>query len=333
MEEDYWRSRRHRFSAAEAFSIAMHSIYYTNLASAMVALKEAASLDHPTALAVLAMLQNIPSVTNLEVVRKAIDAQTLIYPWVVGYRHRDAAKFGKYMPALKIAAETGDAASQYLYGAYLFEAQQDTTELLGWYHKAAAQGFADAFERISQTCRLPNGDIDPIGSLRLQLKAATLGSLKATRFIASQMDRHLPAAWIAANITAVELAIFFAKDKLFSRGSSAAPFFKFITDAYDGAQCTNPAFANTCLDTLFIVGREFNDYERCYLRLDDESHALVQPLVRLYLKISARVRQIALQSIIILRDNRRINRDIAVMIAKIVYASRLDVAAWYTLDD
>lgn len=292
-------------------------------------MQEAAQQGHRYSDTISATLSTIQATIGPNVVADTIAKfQSQLHdgmnPAAIGYRRISDSDLATL--EFKEAAEAGDGASQYLYARQLLGKTGSEKLSLSWLKRAAEQNFADALDAWSYCLRSPNGKRDEAEFIRMQFKAASLGSSRAARDISAKMEDGGHALIIKLVVTNAELSQFYARSYVMWREGSMVPFAKVMMDAYQNFEADGDASA---LEGLFVIGREFKDYDQCYSRVDDETHALAQPAVKLYLKISARVRQAAVQSILILRDNRLINRDVATMIPKMVYASRFEVVAWY----
>lgn len=81
------------------------------------------------------------------------------------------------------------------------------------------------------------------------------------------------------------------------------------------------------LSTVFMAGQEFDDYERYFIKFKDQEHLIAQRCVAVYRQITSLARHACVHTILILRS-LGVCRDIAIVIAKLVYASRSETD-WY----
>lgn len=88
-------------------------------------------------------------------------------------------------------------------------------------------------------------------------------------------------------------------------------------------------FKATNLPKLFVAGRTFEALRKYYCRDNKTSYEpFVDRAIEMYCQVTSRAREATIQTLLILKE-LGVMKDIRLLIAKLVYASRVEVE-WYT---
>lgn len=326
---DYWLSRRPKYTVEETFGIGLDYVLDDGFYQALGPLKLAASRGHEEAAWLIGQF-DIPSSSIDNIDRNApIRSMCFIgddtprsdrYLWWFASR---SGSIDVEYPSILSCAEAGDAICQHIIGErYEDEVDYDSSAI--WYAKAASQNFARSAHRLSLLFKIgvTERGADKQESKRFLHQAANLNYAPAIRELYSDLDQ--------TGDTSVEIsinaAVLDARAYIMDSWGSLSPLKKKLDTAK--LNFNNPETRNDAIRLYYMVGREFEGYDYYHMRLEGTIGGDVSvPTAKFYRQMTSKTRQASVQTILALRSIG-ICRDVAVLIAKLVYASRMD-AEWY----
>lgn len=339
MMEDYWLSRRPDCSTAEIFSMAQQELMNYCINPALELLAVAAHRGHLESKWLFGHLQDRQSfIVNALTTHKS-GAEFYFggsdHPIAVKYRlalfdPRDIDEIEE----TKLLAESGDAVAQYTMGKCYRKCPGNDSRLkeISWYQKAADQNFPPAISALTILLRPKDKESikDNHEHIQKLLRAAAFGCRQAGNQLvnclmyltAGQRKQACEIHAISdAEMAAIE-AILFLRAKI-DVAEKVLSRLRWSFIVLDGLDDTNEA-----LKQIFIVGQIFDKYSQYSDRFYEELQEPSQTAMVVYRQMIGKARQASIQTILCLRFNRLTVKDIAIVIAKLVYATRMD-AVWY----
>lgn len=304
-KDDYWLSRRPKYDVGEIFRIALHYVLKLKPYEAFKCLRLAAAQGHEEAIFLNRHFETYgatpaPGVgINLYVFYRTTfernpDPRALKYAmWFMEPYERNGT-------LLWMLADEGEAMAQYML-ARRCKRLKDIDGAIRWHRKAAEQNFAPSAYKLSRLSRISKCDTSE--SNALLLRAAQLGHERAMLVLCGPLQ---PPSKLRIR---VEVRL------ILSTNSTIVGILEGIV------KYANARLKKEGIGKVFVIGQEFDDYIKYYPELSDKMSTVVQSSVKIYQQMTSRVRQVAVQAILILRS-LGVCRDVAVLIAKLVYASR-----------
>lgn len=219
----------------------------------------------------------------------------------------------------KYAADTGNAVGQYHY--YMLSYRRENPKDLIYLEKAAAQNFPKAIEELAKRTWSKIHNID-LRSRRAELflRGAELGNFFCIKKISelyakitdpSKEDKINAAKWICRSYIWGDRSVNFADD-LNLIGSRLN--LNYIDNIY----------------YYFTVGREADGYDEFFPIFNEKEYDALCEASRYYRMILSAARESSLCTLWTLRPI--LSKDVATVIAKMVYDSRLDPMVWIRTD-
>jgi TPR repeat protein len=312
--EDYWLSRRPRYTFEQICNIAFSYVIERRLEDAVPLLELMAAQNHEEAQWLLAFYGTlilhdgrIKFMLNrdwAEALFKVMDNPRAIkYRFIFGFKEYPADKEGA---ALKLITST-DVISQYVLAKY-YASKGDYETAIYWCRLAAAQNFAPANYKL---VRWTNNKAE---KLRLTMSYINSGYIwiKGIYDLVETFEDNIPLT------TLIE-----ARSILVHNFSMCRTTFKYL----NAANLTNVSNRDITITALFIVGREFDESQKYHLSISTAIKDKLPAAIRIYRQMTGLARQAVIQTILVLRQCGLV-KDIAVLIAKIVYTARQDIV-WY----
>lgn len=285
MTDNYWLSRHPKYNLEETFNIAWYYVLNGGFCEALPSLRLASQQGHEEATFLLKHIETSGLVRTSFI--KNPDPRAVKYVFWFSQANARQESFISEM------AHGGDAMCQYM-AAQFCKRADDRKGAIEWHRKAAEQNFAPSIYKLSRLLRVSGKDTAE--SDAWLLKAAKLSYPLAMGTI---MD---PFLWRGQVKLPVELRIRF-QAQLVMYGKRR----ELITGKNH--------------ETLFIVGQEFDDYEKYYPLVNENISIVVGATIEMYRQMTSKARRSSFHTILTLRQIG-VCRDIAIMIGKLVYATR-----------
>lgn len=337
IKNDYWLSRRPRYTGDELFAKAQHHLLNIALLAALRLLRLAVAQNHAEAKWLL----------NYLLARRIEDGQPSRFisvnhwvRWIFSdSQNSRILPYHLYFSDLKDPADlcsaiklakAGDGMAQFILGRH-YEASYDDVRAELWYQKAVDQNYPSAFYALACCC-IPKKnqelDNDP-RYVDLIIKGARLDDKHAMDMVldiyTGRNYRNYPDQ--PREITELELLRISTAagiEKTFGRREIARRLQLNFNNLHDMVNM------QVNLNSIFTVGQFLADTEDIYphRKADNEYNQTIARAVYVYQQMTSKARQAAVYAILVLRCNKLVVRDVAILIAKLVYASRMDVE-WY----
>lgn len=330
---DYWLSRRCKYDPQQLFQVGQQLLLNSDWRGSLRQLNLAASLGHPEAMLVVECFakENLDS-------RLVVDGQSTRH-WLkhvfMSSDHSTLKSYGLHfsqlfgnlgqdeIDQLLQLAEQGEILAQHILGNYYLHDCDDLIQAQFWYDKAIGQKFADS------SCELAavhisfheGGIINQSMPYVLPLfEAANRGSHRAMQFLGmlyqEQCTRH---SLLSIGITELDAVILEARRYLETgqtRNADEMPY-------RHGEIMKNKGNHSK----LFRTGKRFDSTLRYQVDEEDEEYhyqLFIDDCTELYLKTTSKARRASIQTILVLRSGGLV-KDVAILIAKLVYSSRGEV--------
>lgn len=330
---DYWLSRQPKYTVEETFRIGLHYFLDEYFYQALGPLRLAASRGHEEAAWLVARIK-IPSSSSDNIGRGAPirsisfigddTARSDRYLWWFASR---SGSIGEEYPSILKCAEAGDAICQHII-AERYDDVEDFKSAAVWYSKSAKQDFGRSAYQLSILLKMDMTELpaDKQESKRLLLQAVKLNYQPAIRELYSLLQQT-PDTSVEFSINAATLD---ARACIMDSWRSLSGLEKKLDVAK--LNFNNSESRNDAIRMYYAVGQEFDGYNYYHMRLEGTIGEDVSvPTAKLYRRMSSKARRIAIQTIITLRRLGMV-KDIAILIAKLVYQSRVE-SVWYEAVD
>lgn len=324
MTENYWLSRRPKYTVEQIFRIGFEFVLEGRSEASFKPLELAAAGGHAEALWLMKHYETYPDnlVHNLfdrSSFSKHNSPRAMKYQlWFPGRLELDAEQ----RQLLGQLAEEGEAMCQHL----LAEIHDDAREFklaVAWYSKAAAQNFSRSVYRLAvlRGSMVLGSIYDKKESQRLLILAVKLAYPAALRDIQEAICKLDDSSVnFAINVVRYEARI------RINDIVSSSTFLKTKLDE-DRFDLNKTESRDAAVRLYYALGYEFDDYEKYHVLLRGSINDVVVPTVTVYQQITSKARRAVVQTILVLRS-LRVCRDIAILIAKLVYNSRSE-EDWY----
>lgn len=220
------------------------------------------------------------------------------------------------------AAEQGCDAAQCALGTR-FTIEEDFKQAIYWHRQAAAQDNAYSCYVLSGMLRDGVGGLqaDSVAAAKLCLRASDLGSDTAT------WSHDYPTEEEAK----LDYARLLARRYMRHGWDDSHEVIQIVKQSFGDLHQGN-AHKQHAIETLYGIGQELYEYDLYYEKADKgacrKTNMRSDSAVKLYLQLSSRARKAAVQTMLIML-RLGVVKDIAKLIAKLVYASRTE-APWYS---
>lgn len=339
----YWLSRQPKYTAEETFRIGFHYVLRSEITESLKCLQLAADQGHDEAIFLLIHFKTHGS----GYASRHIDAKRRRFLKMSfdDNPHPRAFKYSVWFSPIRSSfnisqygllaglVDTEEPLIQYVI-AKAHEKLQDWETAIEWHRKAAARDFPHSMYRLSI---LLNKGKKSMGeyteeSGRLLLRAIQLGHSLATTDVIGMATgrRHRPNVWMNWLITFDKLEV----TKLDARQSMLKTFrhgWTMLNELKDPRTLITFAERDEEIVLHFVIGQEYDEYDTYYPDVQNAVEQLIRPIVGLYRQMTSRARQVAVYTIMALRS-LGVVKDIAILIAKLVYQSRVEVV-WYEAAD
>lgn len=294
MTDNYWLSRRPKYNLEETFRIAWYYVLNDGFCEALPSLRLASQQDHEEA---TFLLKHIETSGLASPIRK-VDHNYTRMSFIKNPDLR-AVKYALWFTRASARqeslvlemAQNGDAMCQYM-TAQFCKRRNDRKGAIQWHRKAAEQNFSPSIYKLSRLLKT-----DSVESDAWLLQGANLRDPLAMETI---MD---PFLWRGQTKLPVDLRIrFHVQLAMYGKRSELIVFSKSHA-------------------TSFIVGQEFDDYEKYYPLVNEKISILAEAMIDSYRQMTSKARRGSLHTILTLRQIG-VCRDIAIMIGKFVYTTR-----------
>ncbi len=321
MKPNYWLSRRPKYNMEEIFRIAQHYILNTKFHESLTSLRLAAALGHEEARFLNMHFEMYGASRNRENHMPILD---FAHQSFSKNEHPRAIKYAWWFcddrneTVILSMAEGGCALSQHMMGQ-LCKTRQDYGGATAWFSRAADQNLTWAIYELSRVLRrFPNSSArhDTVESDALLLKAADLSYSRA-------IDRLLdPFGW-HGEMGLSEVV----RDTLQARLNVSRQTAKSLVLKHMLCVIENFPGRENRIMRSFAVGREIADCDKYHPSFNNDFLTIIGPVVTIYRQMTSKARQAAVQTVLALRV-LGVVKDVAVLIAKVVYASRSEMV-WY----
>lgn len=318
MTENYWLSRRSKYDLEETFRIALHYVLKLKPYEAFKCLRLAAAQGHEEAIFLNKHFETYgatpaygnPNNTVMTFSRHSFerndDPRALKYAlWFMEPYERNSTLLWRL-------AEDGEAMAQYMVAQHT-KWLNDIDGAIRWHRKAAEQNFAPSIYKLSRLSR--NGKVDTAQSDALLFRAAQLGYGDAVSLLGDNFR------WNEFTAVSPVMRTRFQARLIMIRTLQHAAILANIVKFRDSR------LPKEGIGKVFAIGQEFDDYIKYYPELNDKMSSAVQPSVKIYQQMTSSSRHANVQTILIMRK-LGVCRDVAILIAKLVYASRAE-SDWY----
>lgn len=310
------------------FRLGQHNLMNDNIDKAIKFLRLSSEKGHEEASWIVSLMDQTPFVESEDgggsnetwiwchsVFEKEDSDRALCYRlWFMDLSNEIDLKLVKY------AADTGNAVGQYHYYTILSNRWELTRENFIYLEKAASQNLLMAI-RDRAKCAGINCPTDRIGDphMKFYLHGAELGDLTCI-----EMMSH---AYSKICDISVENRINYVKwrcrHSIYGGNSfqSAGELKAIRVSIADSSEKNTDYIYN-----YFTVGREVDGYDEYFIRFREAEHEELQKAVEFYRRILNIVRKSALFTLWALKPV--LSKDVATIIAKLIYDSRLDPVIW-----
>lgn len=211
-------------------------------------------------------------------------------------------------------AEAGNAILQYMIGQH-YDLSGNVNEAVYWHRKAAEQDFAPSVYAL--WCLLRAQKVPGMQCTPFLLRAAELGYRAAI-----STSRHQLQLNYLGDIS-LETMI-----RLETRIITIEPWRDDISKLTDMVKYANARLRKDGIGKVFVIGQLLDEWYTYHPDVGNKTLVALQPAVGIYRRMTSRVRHATMQTILVLRS-LGVCRDIAILISKLVYASRAETS-WYT---
>lgn len=324
----YWLSRRPKLTAEQLFLMGRQHLLNEDFIVAARLLKIAAELGHYEATWLDHRLMSKNVRAGVTTGFNSIDRWL---KWVFADNDDDeqsnATKYRLWFSRLDdedeinelfALARAGEVLAQFALGQYCVEAGDDVVNANLWYKKASEQGFIDAdYELASSQIGYHQGGIHPdsIKYILSLFDVANQGNHNSMKHIDTFWRQDvIRRSLISAGITELDATIIIARCYLETDR---------VVQVIVCDQATIKLKCNAA--KIFMAGKTFDELLEYYpLKWDHAYNQFITEVVGMYRQMTSSARRTVVQTILILKS-LGVCRDVRTLIAKLVYATRMDV--------
>jgi hypothetical protein len=330
---NYWLSRRSKYDPQQLFQVGQQLLLNSDWRGSFRQLNLAASLGHPEAMLIVECFaqENLDS----RVVTDSISTRHWLKCVFGQSKDPTARAYSLYfsqsvgdleqieVDRLLELAEQGEVMAQHALGSHYYDDHDDQKEAGFWYCKVANQAFVESsYKLIAEHISFHEGGIveRSMHHVLPLFNAANGGSHRAMQFVGhlyqEECTRH---SLLSVGITEVDAVILEARRYLENGHVHGADEMQYKHDEIMKNKSNH--------DKLFRAGRMFDSTLRYQVDEENEEYhykAFINGVIGLYLKATSKARHASIQTILTLRSGGLV-KDVAILIAKLVYSSRDDV--------
>lgn len=328
----YWLSRKPKLTAEEVFVMGRQHLLNGDYIDAVRILKSAAKMGHPEAI----WLND--RFTEKNVMAGKPFGFDSTWHWLESlFTDSDDPIAVKYrlwfslfdemgdMSEIFALASAGEMLAQFKLGQYCLEFGDDAERSEMWYRKAADQGFVEA------DCQLAGDKITyhEGGILEESMKyvlplfdAANRGCHSAMKFVHTLWsEKGARRSLISTGISELDVAIILARCDLETDRCVHESF------------CNQASIRSDCNDQkIYLAGKTFDGVLEFYPVTDHHTYkTFIIQIVNVYQQMTSNARQATIHTLLVLQT-LGVCRDIRTLIAKLLYATRMDVEWRYPID-
>ena len=339
--DDYWLSRRPKYSDDEIFRIGMNYILARNLITSRLCLELATKNNHPEAQFVLNCIKQFDAVIRPDL---GMDIHEINYDRgsIFGDIHDPrAAKYALWFSAwdnlrpefIEYIKETLDDEPMMLHAYAEINQMIGNNEIsLEYFSKAAAKRFAPAMHSLSKSIfwvKLTDfADCETEAAVLLR-RAVNLGYDRAISDVLDicSTSHNYARSWKDKfQFTYLETCQLQAKSCLLDDPETMRKVVS-VVKTYNARPDTSTYIGQEAVMIYFVYGREFDDHEKYHANLRVEFSEVIERTVPVYRQMTTKARQGGIHTMLVLKT-LGVVKDIRIVIAKLVYDSRADVE-WY----
>ena len=342
MTENYWLSRRPKYSDDEIFKIGMNYILARNLTTSRLCLELAAKKNHLEAQFLLDCIKQFDAVIRPEI---GMDIHEVNYDRgsiFVDIHDPRAAKYSLWFSSWdNLRPELIDYIKESLDEdePMMLHAYAAINQMLGnneiafeYFSKAAAKDFAPSMHNLSKSIfwmqRIDFADCE-IEAAALLLGAVNLGyyrSIDDLLDICSTGHNYAQSWRDKFQFTYLETCQLQVKSCLLDDREAMQKVLS-VVKTYNARPDTSTYIGQEAAMIYFVYGKEFDDHEKYHADLRVEFAEIVDRTVPVYRQMTTRARQASVVAMLVLKA-LGVVRDIRTLIAKLIYSSRAEVC-WY----
>lgn len=237
-------------------------------------------------------------------------------------RSRNFAASAQRLQWIQELADQEEPIGQYLLAGQL--KKRNYKHAVELYTKAAEQNFTPAFHKLTKLFEyLPGDKVDRVK--KLYREGCVLGNGHCLRTILDTANRYEIDAESANGLVKGDLIQFRILQRFIMSGFRQDV--EKLISILRGLNHKDSRLA--ALGEVYLAGRVFDSYRECYPKLDNKKiRRLGLEYAIIYRQMIGKARRAAVYTILAMRAIR-VCRDVAVLISKLVYKSRVE-AVWYT---